>query len=388
MRGPGRATLAQPVERLICNQAVVGSTPTGGFSCAQAGTRFKRSLASGADMRRAWLPLLAGALLLPLSGAQAPLGGVDFIVGGEPGIVLTLDGADVRTSQTPGTALKVHPDTPVELSLSIAPPPDVTWELGAMRADLLLNGARSEGIGTAHDLDATIPPGFTVFINRTIDLAPLRPVGTGLFVMRVQMDDENGSILYSQDFLVHIQGHVILSVAGATATVATVATGYGLWSILNDLREFKKARERHRAREKERKRLAKLAEAAIALEDGLEGVVDVAGDSSSRAERLSRKRPLAWAATGLGVGSVTVSWAQFFGYVPVHVGTTLIVGMGTAAIFLTTAILVVVLAKRSKARRAVRIPVQGPPAPVSTSPEAATSTPVDAPLAEEAPRQP
>jgi len=309
-------------------------------------------------MRRAWWLLLV--LLLPLGSAQAPQvpPGVEIVQGGEPGIHVALNGADLAGAGASSAALQVDPSQPAALSLSMAPRPGVTWDIRAFSVALLVNGPGSappSALTKASETRTTIPPGFTVFVNRTVDLSSLKPVGAGLFLMRVQVLDANDTALYSQEFYVHVKGNFLFTASGATVTVVTAATGYGLWQVLRDLKEFYKARERHRKREDARKagllgKAAAIAGAGLDVTAGAEGVVSAVGDADDVANRLEKRRPIAWTATGFGLGGVGVSWAQFLGYVPLDLGNTLAWALGLGATFLTLSLVGLALYKRLQVR--------------------------------------
>ena len=317
--------------------------------------------------------LAALLLLAPLASAQeaAPASTVEFVQGGEPGIRVAVGGVDLAAASEPGRAMRVDPSQPVPIRFSLAPPEGVTWEVREIAVGLVVaEGAEPPGSLTqVSDWNSSIPSGFTVFVNQSMGMERVQKLGVGLFRMQVAIVDESGQDLYRQAFYVRVEGNPFTA-AGAAVTVATVATAYGLWSILNDLREVNKARERHRKQEARHGKAFKLADAVVALEDGLEGVADLAGDADAEAERLARRRRLAWPATGLGLGSVTVSWAQFLGYVPLDVGNTLVIALGASAAFLSLAVLTTTLVRRWRARRVVRVPVQGmdPPAKAQAPP--------------------
>ena len=57
-------------------------------------------------------------------------------------------------------------------------------------------------------------------MNRTLDLAPVKKAGAGLFLMRVDVLDENATAIYSQEFYARVHGNVLLSVSGAVAVRA------------------------------------------------------------------------------------------------------------------------------------------------------------------------
>jgi hypothetical protein len=314
-------------------------------------------------VRRAILPLLLVLLAAPLAHAQgnatAPSlpEGVAIVQGGEPGIRVTIDGEDVEAAAEPGGAVAFDPSQEANVSLALAPPPGTTWEIRSFEVGLLLSGPGGTPPAALKRESATntsIPPGFTVYINRTVDLHAFKRVGAGLFLMEVAVRDASGGTLYARSFYVHVKGNPLLTATGAAVTVASVATGYGVWQILRDLRELHKARQRHKREEAERAgrlgRLAKLAGAGLDVTGGFGGVMNVAQDADKRASRLEKRRPIAWSATGLGLGGVGVSWAQFLGYVPLDVGNMLAWTLGGGALFLTASLLAVA-AYRRLARR-------------------------------------
>lgn len=330
------------------------------------------------------LALLVLLLVVPLAAAQnesnstasAPPSGISYVLGGEPGIQAFIDGTDLAHAAHPRDAFTVDPDRPINLTLTLSPPPNVTWEIRSIHVAVVVNGPGSEppsSLSRDQSFNASLPPGFTVFVNRTIGLAQLKHVGTGLFLMRVDVQDKNGTRLYDQEFYVLVEGNVILTASGAVVTAASVATGYGLWQIVRDVREAYKARQRHK-KEKERQDATAMKAAAtkatgmltnvIGLTAGLEGVVDVAGDVDKETDELSKRGPLAWTATGLGLGGVTMSWLQFLGYLPLNLGQTAIMAAGAAGTFLTGALLLTTVTKRIKRRREAsrRVPVKGPAA--------------------------
>lgn len=303
-------------------------------------------------------------LILPMAAAQnatAPSlpAGVEVVQGGEPGVRVSINGVDLLEAATAGGALQVDPSQPANLSLALTPPPNTTWDIRAFTVGLVVNGPGSappSALTKASATQTTIPPGFTVFVNRTVDLSSLKPLGAGLFLMQVTVKDAQGGDLYAQTFYVHVKGNVFLTASGITVTVASAATGYGLWQILRDVKEFLKARERHRRKEGKEGLAGKamsLAGAGLDVSGGAEGVVSALGDADSKANRLEKRRPVAWTATGFGLGGVGVSWAQFLGYVPLNLGDTLVWALGLAAMFLTLSLLTVATYKRLQARSLV-----------------------------------
>lgn len=338
----------------------------------------KRASRLGSSVRVA-LPALALLLLLPLALAQAPPSnatlpeGVTIEQGGEPGVHVLVNGVDVGDATEPRGAIGFDPGSEANLTILLAPPPGVTWEIRTFEVGLLVTGAGGKP-AYVRDMptETTIPPGYTVAVHRSVDLSAFQSVGAGLFLMEVKVKDATGADLYGQEFYVHVQGNPLLTVAGATVTVISVGTGYGIWQILRDLKEVKKARDRHRAKEEAEGRLAKLVKVAGAGLDvtaGVEGVASAAGDADARASRLEKRRPIAWTATGLGLGGVGISWAQFLGYVPLDVGNLLAWSLGTAALFLTLALLVAAMARRLRERGRTRTLIpEGPERTVDARP--------------------
>lgn len=322
--------------------------------------------------------LAAFLLLAPVVATAQDAGGasggatVEVVQGGEPGVIrVAVAGTDLASAAEPAGALRVDPSAPLPVSFTLAPPEGVTWEVRRIVVGMVLAEGQDppERLAQVSDWNSTIPPGFTVFVNQSMDLQGVQRLGVGLFRMQVAVQDDHGADLYRESFYVRVEGNPLLTAAGAAVTAATVATAYGLWSILNDLREVNKARERHRKKEARHGKLFKAADAAVALEDGLEGVADLAGDADAEAERLARRRRLAWPATGLGLGSVGVSWAQFLGHVPLDLGNALLVALGGAAALFSLALLATALARRWRVDRVVRVPVQAMDAPAREAKE-------------------
>lgn len=289
--------------------------------------------------------------------ATAPAG-FEFVVGGEPGIHVLLEGRDVAEASTPHDAFTIDPSVPVNVSFSFAPPPNTTWQLTEIRLGVVVSGDEpAEKLTQRQAFDATLPPGSTVYVNRTIDLGKLKSVGTGLFRMRVDVAEADNGTLYAATFFVHVKGNVLLTATGAVVTAASVATGYGLWRIVQDLRELVEARERHKKKEAASKAAAKaqlVAVQAVSLTGGIEGIINAAGNADSETGKLQKRAWIRWTATGLGLGGVTISWAQFLGYVPVDLGATLITTAGAGAAFLTAVLLTVALRNRFARKRRER----------------------------------
>jgi hypothetical protein len=314
-------------------------------------------------------PLLLLAFLLApglVAAQQAPADaalpeGVAIVQGGAPGVHVTVNGEDVGQATGPRAAIAFDPSRSANLSLALSPPPGSTWEIRRFEVGLVLTGEGGKpAITRASETNTSIPSGFTVYINRSVDLSAFKRVGAGLFLMEVRVEDDHGADLYAQNFFVKVEGNPLLTVAGATVTVITVGTGYGVWQILRDLKELKKARDRHKAEEAQKGRLSRLADVAGAgldLTAGVAGTVSAAQDRDAHASRLERRRPIAWTATGLGLGGVGVSWAQFMGLVPLDVGNLLAWTLGVGALFLSCALLAVALYRRTlRARTRTLIP--------------------------------
>lgn len=325
-------------------------------------TRRLRSVISacGASCRvHRGLLLLAALFAAPVASAQ---GDTWFYPGGEPGVRASIGGVDLANASEAGGAVVVDPETPVDLSLSIAPPPNVTWRVKSVSVGLLVNGPRSEppdALVRTTVANSTLPPEFTVVVNRSVELSSLKRVGAGTFLMHAQVRDVNDSALYAQDFYVRIPVGLdqLLTAQGATITAVSVATGYGFWSIGKDLKEMRDAWARHRKRREEARldvigRTEHLAEDVLARAGKPAAeAVDVRRDAQETERALG---PVRWTATGLGLGGVGIAWAQFLGYVALDVTDILVTAMEVAAAFLTVALVTNAVVKRARARRAAR----------------------------------
>jgi hypothetical protein len=305
-------------------------------------------------LRRILLAFALALAAVPLAAAQPAGGeGVEFVTGGAPGVTVLVDGADVAGAQSAGDALRLDPSSEANISIALSPPPGVTWDIRGFSIGLVLGsvpGRDPTTVGKDLGTNTSIPPGFTVFVNRSVDLSPFKPIGAGLFLMQVTGHDAEGGSIFAQTFYVHVVGNPILTVAGATVTVASVATGYGLWQIVQDLREIYEARQRHKKHEKE----AKARSAAVnilSLAGGLDGVVNAAGNVDEHASRLQKRGAIKWTATGFGLGAVTLTWLQFLGYVPFDIGRTLVTAFTAGAVFLTVSLLTISLVKRAQRKR-------------------------------------
>ncbi|MHB8605626.1 MAG: hypothetical protein ACYDCK_10270 [Thermoplasmatota archaeon] len=289
-----------------------------------------------------------------------------FSVGGAPGVHFFLNGADGAGAQSLRSAIAVDPSAPLRLSVSIAPPANTTWDVRSLRMTVLVAGPDRAGIVDERVTNATAPPGDTIYLNETIDLARARSLGTGTFLVRTSVVATDGRDLASQTFYVHLVGNVLASVGGAVVALATVAAGYGLLQLLRDLKEIHEARERHKREEEAatESRLAKGLEAAktaLTLTEGATGLVAAAGDRDAGAARLSRSTPVKWTLTGLGLGGVAVSWAQFLGYLPVDVSQTLLTMAALGAVFLVIGLVALATVQRARSKRRAAPPAAPPP---------------------------
>lgn len=303
--------------------------------------------------------VLASVLLFGLFAGVASAQGDGYtFVGGEPGVRVVVNGVNIASASVPSGAIEVDPSTPLAIRFTISPPANTTWEARSIRVGLQTSPGQ---LAQETQWRSTIPPGFTVLVNRTVDLGALKRAGAGLFEMRVEILGENAEALYSEVFYARVPTRLdsFLTVQGALVSVGSVATGYGLWQIARDAREAYKARERHQAREARHGKVSSSVERVIGLSGGWEGIVDVAGDLDKDAERMQRRRPLAWTLTGLGLGGIVVSWLQFFGAIPLNVGDLLLAASTVGAIGLTVALCLAALAKRARARRAGRVRPSG-----------------------------
>lgn len=303
-------------------------------------------------------PLVLLLALLGASGAAVAQGGDVWIFeGGEPGVEVTIAGVSVSDAATPGAALRVDPAQPVNLSISLAPPPGETWRVRAVTVGLLVNGPGSEppaALLRTSNATATIPPGYTVVVNRSVPLESLQRVGAGTFLMQAEIIDEAGVELHSETFYVHVDPGLLeslLTVQGAALTAVSVATGYGAWQILKDLKELRDAWARHRRKEEMAKldvvgRTEHLAEEVVAKAGKpLAGAVTIHRAAQDAERTLG---PVRWAATGLGLGGVTLAWMQFLGRVALDATGLLVTAMEFCAGFLTVALVANALVQRAR----------------------------------------
>lgn len=312
------------------------------------------------------LALVLVVMAAPAVAAEATRT-VEVGQGGEPGIQVLVNGVDVVAAGTPRSALTVDPDAPAAIHFQLAPPENVTWEIRSIEVGLTVAGKRA--LSQASEWNSSIPPGFTVYVNDSLPVAQVKDVGTGLFRMHVAVRDAEGHDLYRVPFFVKVAGNPVLTASGAFVTVATVATAYGLWRLAQDVKEFYEAHKRHKKREAQRRARLEFALVRTAL--------DVHRD----AERIEKRGPIAWSATGLGLGAVTLSWLQFLGYLVFDLQSTLIGAMGIAAGFLTAALLLTAGWRRLMAKRVVSIPVLGDASPAPVGEAAPEATHAEAPLA-------
>ena len=312
-------------------------------------------LDSGYQRARFVVPLafaLALALALgPTAVAQDPW----VYQGGTPGIVVTAAGTPIIDAATPGSAIRIDPDVPLEIAITLAPPGNTTWEVRAISVGLIVGGPGSpppDALMRRVETNSSIPPGWTVVVNRTIDLSALKKVGAGTFLMQAEVRDDHDLPLYSQTFYVHVPATAasILTVQGATITVVSVATGYGFWQVAKDGKELRDAWERHR----KKKQIAKLdvyGQAEHAVENVIsKGGAPLAGAVSFHRDIQESEKKLGiirWSATGLGLGGVLIAWLQFLGYIAFSVVGLVTTALEGAAIFLTLALVANALLKRA-----------------------------------------
>lgn len=305
-----------------------------------------------------WLPaLLLAFLLAPLAASQD----VSYFPGGDPGVRVVLAGAPIELAQTPAAAVLLDPAQPVDVSITLAPPANTTWEVRFVSVGLLVRGIDSEppaALTRRMAADATLPPGYTVVVNRSIDLAALQRVGAGTFLMRADVIAADDSMLYSQPFFVKVPGGVaqLLTVQGAAITAASVATGYGLWQVLKDVHELREARNRHRREQRERLlSVDVLGSAEDIAERGAEKLgrpfAAVVGLKRSAKQSERKLAPIRWTATGMGLGGVAIAWLQFFGYLALDAMHLVVTALEVGAVALTVALLVNALVQRRKQKR-------------------------------------
>lgn len=315
--------------------------------------------------------LLALSALLVAASPAAGQGDVWFYQGGEPGVVVTVGATAIDEASAPANAIVVDPSEPLRLSISIAPPSNETWEVRAVSVGLLVRGPGTtppDALVRRSDATATLPPGFTVVVNRTVDLGPIAKLGAGTFLMQAEVLDANGSQLYAETFYVRVPmtAASLLTAQGAAITVMSAATGYGLWQIGRDIKEVRDAWARHR-------RKAELAKLDVIgkTEEVLEKTVAKGGRPLAGAVSIHRRvqdqernlGPARWAATGLGLGGLAMAWLQFLGYLALDVVGMLITAAEVCAAFLTVALLTNALLHRKRAAApepepTVRVPVQ------------------------------
>ena len=290
-------------------------------------------------MRGLWVAtaLLLLALAMPSATAQAPW----VYQGGEPGIVrIDVAGIDVTSATGPSSAIRVDPSDPVDLTITISPPENTTWQVRSVTVGLLVNGPGStppDALMRNNPAFADLPPGFTVVLNRTIELGALKRAGAGTFLMQAEVLDAEGAQLYSQSFYVRVAPGpaALLTVQGATITAVSVATGYGFWQIAKDTKELRDAWDRHR-KKKARAKLDVIGAAEHAVEEvgvkvghGVDKMVALHRDVQGSEKQLGLVR---WSATGLGLGGVTMAWLQFLGYLAFDAAGFLITALEGAAI--------------------------------------------------------
>lgn len=320
-------------------------------------------------------PLALVLALVGIAGVGAAQGDVWFYQGGEPGVDVVIEGVSVSTALRPATAIDVDPAQPVNLSISIAPPPGETWRVGSVTVGLLVNGPGSEppsALLRTSNATATIPSGFTVVVNRSVPLESLQGVGAGTFLMQAEVIGEDGDELHSKIFYVHVDPGLLeslLTVQGAALTAVSVATGYGAWQVLKDLKELRDAWARHRKKQQMAKldvvgRTEHLAEEVVAKAGKpLAGAVGIHRAAQDAERSLG---PARWAATGLGLGGVSLAWLQFLGYVALDATGLVVTAMEICAAFLTVALVANALLRRAWRKAAVEEPQVAPEGPTVT----------------------
>lgn len=310
-------------------------------------------------------------LLVPLglvASAAGQSSDVWFYEGGEPGVVVSIANESIAGAGTPGSAIAIDPAAPLALSISIAPPPDARWDVRSVSVGMLVRGPGTEppaALVKRVNASATLPPGFTVVLNRTISLGPIAKLGAGTFLMEATIEDANGSELFAQTFYVRVPASIasILTVQGAAITAITAATGYGLWAIAKDIKELRDAWARHR-RKAELAKLDVIGKSEHALEETAARVgKPVASMVALHRAAQDRERglgPVRWAATGLGLGGVAMAWLQFLGVLALDASGLLITALEACAAFLTLALVANALLKRRKAAEepTVSVPIQ------------------------------
>jgi hypothetical protein len=313
------------------------------------------------------LLVVAMMFALPTGTAQDPW----VYMGGEPGVIVTVGGNDIMLAADAGSAIPVDPSEPVNISISIAPPANTTWRVRAVTVGLLVSGPNStppDALLRQNAADADLPPGFTVVLNRTIDLGALERAGAGTFLMQVEVLDENETALYSQEFYLRVSASfaALLTVQGATITAVSVATGYGFWQLAKDGKEMRDAWERHR-KKKERAKLDVIGAAEHVVEEvgvkvghGVDKAVALHRAVQESEKQLGLFR---WGATGLGLGGVAMAWLQFLGYLAFDGTQFFITALEGGAIFLTLALVANALLRRTRnaAPRTPAAPADTPP---------------------------
>lgn len=321
------------------------------------------------------MALLLVALLSPAAGAQdavATQSSDVVLIGGEPGrIQMLIADADVKSADRVGAAIPVDPKAPVNVSLLMTPPENETWDVLGMRVGLVVSGPGSSPppeLSRLVEARNRIPPGFTVILNRTIDLSGLKSLGTGVFLMQVSLEDSAGGTLFAQSFYVRVVGNPLLTASGAVVTALSVATGYGLWRLVSDVRELLDAYKRHR-REKR-----------LRVEMRATGVVAKARGVMRDKDKLERRGVLRWTLTGTGLGAVLLSWAHFLGYVAFDGMALLMTCLETGGAFLGGGLVVVALHRRFRPPVPVRVIIPSGPEPVpEAQPERVVAEPPRAP---------
>lgn len=309
--------------------------------------------AMGAAGRLAWPLFVLVLLSVPAAGQDSLPEGVTIEEGTGEGVRVLLDGVDIAGADAPLRAVPVDPARPGNLTIRLSPPPGVeAWEIRGFGVGLLVSGPGSTppaSLTRNVPTTTTIPQGYTVVINRTLELEDIKGLGAGVFLMQVTVADDHDATLYAQSFYVHVVGNPFLTASGAIVTVMSVATGYGLWTLLQDLREFWEAYKRHR-KEKAEKAAAKAAVSAMGKPRATK-VVSKARELHRERERLEKgRRPVRWTATGLGLGAVALSWAQFLGYVAFDLSGLVITTLEVGAVFLTLALVLAAVRKNLLAK--------------------------------------
>ena len=310
-------------------------------------------------MRRGRLPrrvraVLLAAVVVLLAPTSAAASDLWLHEGGTPGVAIIVDGRPVASAQDPASAIRVDPGADARLSLALSPSDGTTWDVRSIEVGLLVRGPDSpppEAFARTSGAVATVPPGWTAVVNRTLPLASLERVGSGAFLMEAEVFDASGASLDRQTFYVRIDAGLagLLTVQGAVMVALSAAAGYGLWQVLRDLKEIRDAWKRHheRAREDVLDKAEHVVE-DVATKAGrpLAAAVDVkhaAGD-------LERKvGPVKWTMTGLGLGGVALCWAQYLGLVAFDVADLLLLAVQVGAAFLVLALVATAIMRRARA---------------------------------------